>query len=159
MQELDLDRDKLPLERAIGIEWNIESDQFTFQVTKINRPANRRGILSTVSSVYDPLGFLDPFILKATQVLQELCNIKCGWDEPIPEVLCKVWRRWLLELDELSRFQAENFGLVKTAWMHHDASQLGYGTVTYLRLADNDGKIHIAFVLGKSRVTPLKQMR
>ncbi|XP_052322001.1 uncharacterized protein LOC127908283 [Oncorhynchus keta] len=166
IKELDLDREKLPVERALGIRWNIESDAFTFRVTVKNRPLTRRGILSTVSSIYDPLGFLAPFVLKAKQILQRLCKLKCGWDEVIPEEHSISWQGWLSELDQLSRFQIdrcmmpENFGQVKTAQLHHfgDASEQGYGTASYLRFTNGMEKVHIAFILGKSRVTPLKQM-
>lgn len=89
IKELDLDREKLPFERALGIQRNIENDLLTYRVMIKGRAATRRGILSTVSSFYDPLGVLAPFILKAKQILQELCKIKCGWDEPIPDELCK----------------------------------------------------------------------
>ena len=54
IKELDLDREKLPVERALGIRWNIESDVFTFRDTVKNGPLTRRGILSAVSSIYDP---------------------------------------------------------------------------------------------------------
>ncbi|XP_052378933.1 uncharacterized protein LOC127931174 [Oncorhynchus keta] len=166
IKEMDLDREKLPVERALGIRWNIESDAFTFRVTVKNRPLTRRGILSTVSSIYDPLGFRAPFVLKAKQILQVLCKLKCGWDEVIPEEHSISWQRWLSELDQLSRFQIdrcmmpENFGQVKTAQLHHfgDASEQGYGTASYLRFTNGMEKVHIAFILGKSRVTPLKQM-
>ena len=42
--------------------------------------------------------------------------------------------------------------------LHHfsDASEYGYGAASYLRIVDNNGAIHCSFVLGKSRVTPLK---
>ena len=42
--------------------------------------------------------------------------------------------------------------------MHHfsDASEEGYGQVSYLRLVDTKNKIHCVFVMGKSRVAPLK---
>ena len=42
--------------------------------------------------------------------------------------------------------------------LHHfsDASQEGYGQVSYLRLVDEDGHIHCNLVIAKSRVTPLK---
>ena len=103
IKELDLDREKLPVERALGIRQNIESDAFTFRVTVKNRPLIRRGILSTVSSVYYPLGFFAPFVLKAKKILQALCKLKCGWDEVIPEEHSISWKRWLSELDQLSR--------------------------------------------------------
>ena len=49
-----------------------------------DRPLTRRGILSTVSSVYDPLGFLAPLILVGKSLLQDLCRGKVEWDDPIP---------------------------------------------------------------------------
>jgi hypothetical protein len=44
IKDLDLDREKLPVEKALGIQWNIESDVFTFRVIVENRPLTRRGI-------------------------------------------------------------------------------------------------------------------
>ena len=54
----------------------------------------------------------------------------------------------------------EDFGPIKTGELHHfsDASEIGYGTVSYLRLTNTAGRVCVAFVLGKSRVTPLKQI-
>ncbi|XP_038842420.1 uncharacterized protein LOC120041628 [Salvelinus namaycush] len=109
-------------------------------------------------------GFLSPFILKAKQILQEICKLKCGWDEVIPKEHCISWKKWLSELDQLSRFQIdrgmmpENFRQVKTAQLHHlvDASEQGYGTASYLRFKTGMEKVHIQFILGKSRVTPLQ---
>ena len=44
------------------------------------------------------------------------------------------------------------------AELHHfsDASNKGYGQCSYLRLTDDQYKIHCSFVIGKSRVTPFK---
>ena len=166
VKQLDLDRDDPPLERALGIQWNIQTDTFTLKVASKNRVLTRRAILSVVSSIYDPLGFLAPFILKAKQILQRLCLEKCGWDDPIPEVLSKPWQRWITELEQLNRFHVdrcvkpENFGLTRTARLHHfcDASESGYGTVSYLSLTNCNGNVHVSFVLAKARVAPVKQM-
>ena len=165
-KDLDFDRENLPIERALGIKWDTEKDSFIFKVNIKNGALTRRGILSTVSSIYDPLGFLSPFILKARQILQELCRIKCGWDEIIPEEYSKQWQKWITELEQLSRFQVdrcmkpEHFGPIRTAELHHfcDASEKGYGTTSYLRFTNSMGRVHVSFILGKSRVTPLKQI-
>lgn len=69
---LDLDRKKLPVERALGMYWDTESDTFGFRVIVINGTFTRRSILSTVGLVYDPFGLLTPFILKAKQIPQQL---------------------------------------------------------------------------------------
>ena len=38
----------------------------------------------------------------------------------------------------------------------HKPASLVYGTVSYLRLQDDEHKVHCAFVMGKARVVPLK---
>ncbi|XP_050413224.1 uncharacterized protein LOC126827753 [Patella vulgata] len=61
IRDLDLFNDELPMERVLGIQWCIESDCFQFHITLNDKPLTRRGILSTVCSIYDPLGFIAPF--------------------------------------------------------------------------------------------------
>ena len=129
---------ELPTERALGVLWNVESDVFGFAISAKNKPCTRRGILSVVSSVYDPLGFAAPFILLAKQILQELCRLNIGWDDPIPEEFAKRWGTWLSDLPKLESlkiqrcFQPVDFGEVVSAELHHfsDASQRGYGAVS-----------------------------
>ena len=53
----DIQEDKYPVERTLGIQWCIKSDSFQFRITLNDRPFTRRGVLSTLSSVYDPLCF------------------------------------------------------------------------------------------------------
>lgn len=76
VKSLDLTHDVLPMERALGVHWCIESDTFKFRISIKDRPFTRRGILSVVSSIYDPLGFLAPFILPVKMILQQLCKKK-----------------------------------------------------------------------------------
>ena len=54
----------------------------------------------------------------------------------------------------------DGFGSVVSRQIHHfsDASATGYGQVTYLRSVDDKGNIHCAFLMGKSRMAPLKAM-
>ena len=161
-----LDFGEMPIERALGMQWNVTSDKLGFRITVKDRTPTRRGILSIVSSVYDPLGFAAPFILPAKILLQDLCRLKLGWDEQIPRQHLKRWQGWLEELPKLSEFSADrclkppDFGQVMSSQLHHfsDASETGYGAVSYLRLVDSNGNIHCTFVMGKSRVTPLKRI-
>ena len=104
VKELNLDDDEIkgqaPIEPALGIQWSIHSDTFSFKVAVKSRPATRGGIISTVSSIYDPLGFLSPFILTANQILQELCRSRYGWDQVIPQEVAKPWQSWVKELNQ-----------------------------------------------------------
>ena len=124
----------------------------------------RRGILSTVASVYDPLGFLAPFVLTGKQILQEMCRQGAGWDDPLTEELQSRWERWREDLPGLASvkisrgYQPENFGKVVKYELHHfsDASSTGYGQCSYLRLINQKGNVHCALIMGKARVTPLR---
>ena len=81
LANIDLHNDKLPIERTRGIQWCIESDSFQFRITINDRPLTRRGVLSTLSSVYDPLGFIVPFILIGKQILQEMYRNQPDWEK------------------------------------------------------------------------------
>ncbi|XP_054872902.1 uncharacterized protein LOC111584426 [Amphiprion ocellaris] len=152
------------IERALGIHWNIKIDCFTFNITLKDQPPSRRGILSTVASIYDPLGFVAPYLLSGKRILQEMCHHGTGWDEPVSEHLRPRWEHWRKDLINLEKIQIarcylpHNFGEVVKRELHHfsDASTAGYGQCTYLRLVNKNGEVHCAFIIGKSRVAPTK---
>ena len=75
LQNLDITKDTLPVERALGVQWCIDSDTLQFRVEMKDQPLTRRGILSTVSSVFDPL------ILVGKSILQDLCRDGADWDK------------------------------------------------------------------------------
>ena len=103
VKDLDLNYSELPMQSVLGVKWNIETDAFSFNVVLHDKAATRRGILSMVASVYDPLGFLSPYILK--RVLQEMCRRGVGWDEPVPPELKPKWETWLHDLENLGNIQ------------------------------------------------------
>ena len=162
----ELDLENWPVERALGIQWDVQSDTFHFKIVVKDRPPTRRGILSIVSSIYDPLGFVAPLILPAKAILRDLCRKGLDWDDRIsPEDLAR-WQDWLQELPKLEQFTVErclkpkNFGRIVSSQLHNfaDASQEGYGAVSYLRLVNQDGNVYCAFLMGKSRQTPQKSV-
>ena len=61
-QELRLG--KLPTEKALGIIWDIKGDKLDFCINFKEKPSTKREMLSMVSSVYDPLGFVSPFFVR-----------------------------------------------------------------------------------------------
>ena len=62
-----------------------------------------------------------------------------------------------LENLQISRcIQLADFGEIKSVTVHYfsDASENGYGQCSYIRLVDNDNRVHWSLLLGKSRVVP-----
>lgn len=126
----------------------------------------RKAILSIVSSVYDPIGFLAPFTFTAKYILQELSKLNCGWDDRISNAYHLKWQQWLIGLQQMESYRIDKcikpkgFGEIASAQLHNfcDASEIGYGVVTYLRLTNAENVVHTAFLFGKARVAPLKKM-
>ncbi|XP_072051190.1 uncharacterized protein [Amphiura filiformis] len=155
-----------PNQKALGMMWLVESDELGFKIEIRDRPPTRRGILSVVSAIYDPLGFVSPVILPAKRILQSLCELQVSWDEPIPDLQRKQWDRWLNSIPQISAFTVPRcfvpveFGKPTSVQLHHfsDASEIGYGMVSYLRFTNQRDDVHCALVLSKSRVAPLKQV-
>ncbi|XP_043212074.1 uncharacterized protein LOC122376326 [Amphibalanus amphitrite] len=153
-------------ERALGVLWDFQQDRFRFKVKIQSKPLTRRGILSATSSFFDPLGIAAPVLMVPKLILQELCTLNLGWDDIIPMPLQQKWLRWHSSLCQLELFSVErcmkpgDFGRVLSTQIHHfaDASQAGYGAVSYLRQVDDNGKIHCSFLIGKARVAPLKSV-
>ncbi|XP_037113011.1 uncharacterized protein LOC119126082 isoform X2 [Syngnathus acus] len=160
----DLAKGEPQIERALGVEWCVASDQFQFRVVVKERPLSRRGVLSMVASIFDPLGFVAPFILVGKQILQQMCRDKIGWDEPLPADLRPQWESWFLDLQNLADIKIQrcylpdSFKEVQRYELHHfsDASVTGYGECSYLRAIDTSGQIHCSLVMAKARVAPTK---
>ena len=154
---LDLDFGDQQKDRALGIEWNILNDSLGFRIAGRPTSDTRRGIPSLVSAMYDPLGL-------AKRVLQSLCKQEFGWDEKIPDEQLTRWREWVKDLPNIKgvtlprSVKPEGFGELHSSQIHHfsEASEEGYGTVSYLRLVDVTGNICCSILFGKSRVAPLK---
>ena len=61
----------------------------------------RRCLLSYVSSVYDPLSIVSPFVLIAKQIFQDDTGLTKGWDEALEEANIKQFRQWLTLLPDM----------------------------------------------------------
>ena len=155
---------KMPIERSLGVFWSVEKDAFGFRITMDNQPLTRRGVLSCISSIYDPLGLASPFLLEGRRILQEMTLEKKQWDDPISDAHIQAWSRWKEELLRLGSLfvdrclHPKDFGAIKNVSLHtfSDASMIGYGAATYIRYENEFGKVSVALVMAKSRVAPTK---
>ena len=72
--EVDLDRDYLPCSKTLGVWWLADQDVSTF---KENAPRDemrytKRNFLSMIATLFDPIGFLAPFTIRAKILLQDM---------------------------------------------------------------------------------------
>ena len=125
----------------------------------------KRGIVSDVAKVFDPLGLFSPATVKMKVLLQHLWEIKLDWYDPVPEHLLEPWSQWRLELPLLSDIHIPRCYLpsgfsVSSMQLHGfcDASEDAYGGVVYLRLTDPTGNTHTEIVVAKTKVSPIKRL-
>ena len=162
---IDLCNDTIPVQRSLGLSWDIETDQFTFRPCKDKKPFTRRGILSVINGLYDPIGFAVPVILKGKLLMKEILSntTALGWDDPIPANFKEPWDSWVQSLSELERVSirrpySELSYMDSEARIVHifcDASKDAIGAVAYLQLFGPNGtKTTLSFLLGKGKLAP-----
>ena len=157
----NLDLGKLPVERALGLQRNIENNTFGIKVALQNQTDDntRRGCLSTISSTFDPFGSVSPVLLPIKRILQKTWQMKLGWDDKLSPDMLKGWRQWRQDLPLLNHatvprcYFANGCATDASYQLHHfsDASEFSYGTVSYLRKKAADGMVECTFVMAKSR--------
>ena len=156
---------QLPNHKTLGVVWDATSDKLRVKVSVKNQRCTRRGVLSVIGQTYDPFGLLQPFLLPARQLLQEACRKELDWDKELSSRpgLSAEWDRWLGVLSLLEDVSVDRSfmmaGKKATRFELHtfcDASTYGYGTCYYLRVLYDDDEVQCCFVMGKSRVAPLK---
>lgn len=157
--------------KVLGMTWKPKQDCLTFSPDQVVEFAQRGGdtkrfVLQTTARLYDPLGLLSPFVVRAKILFQEIWKRNLRWDDVLPEQLPKEWIAWCDELVNLkgisvSRYYAtELLGNVTHRALHiyADASTVAYGAVVYLLTIDDTGATTTTLLLAKGRVAPLKEV-
>ena len=91
---LNLELDRLPINRTLGLHWDAERDVFCVKTVSTDKPATKRGILSSISSLFDSHGFLSPLVLPVKVLIQDLWKEKVGWDDEIQDHHRNIWQQW-----------------------------------------------------------------
>ena len=154
---------------TLGMIWNFRADTLYFDFTKFKPLLEleetvhcRRSVLSSVASIYDPLGLISPITVVMKKLLQSTCKSKLGWDDPLPPDIESTALNWLKELPQLSGFsvprclQPPDLGDPQSVELHAfcDASKFAYAVAIYLVVRGSYGT-SVNLIHGKSRVAPL----
>ena len=87
------------------------------------------------------------------------------WDEPVPERIKLAWKRWNKELPLLKEFCVARPYFPKDIDINDvqlhgfcNTSEVEYSGVVYLRPMDDRNNIHVALVMAKTKVAPIKRL-
>ncbi|GFV45166.1 integrase catalytic domain-containing protein [Trichonephila clavipes] len=120
---------------------------------------------SGVTSLLGLLWDLDQDTLKCNlnysgEVLQEAWELKLKWDDPLPENIQKIFRKWRDEIVYLEKVNIPRYVEINENSELHlfvDACKSSYGVCVYIRTVTPLG-VKIRLIRAKSRVAPLKTM-
>ena len=160
--------DRVP-ERVLGVKWCTDSDSFVFGLkardaeSEVRTP---RQLLSTIAAIYDPLGVLAPVTLTPKLMMQQIWREGLKWDTELSDEKRLEFNDWVNDLSYLKYLSIPRFYRqigVTCPWsvqlhVKVDASERAFSACAYFRFAYSDGRITCRFVLGKSRVAPLKPL-
>ena len=84
-------------QKILGILWDEIEENLVFRLADIFKDATnvvstKRNILSVISTVYDPVGYLQPLTIQLKILFQKICKLNINWDDSIGELLVE-WKK------------------------------------------------------------------
>ena len=151
--------------KTLGIWWDTKSDCFYFQPKSEvmnSRPKSKRDVLSQISKLYDPIGWLSPAVIKSKILMQDLWKANLTWDESLPSTFINQWLEIASDLSHLTMLRIPRC-LVPAVPIcldlvgFSDASEKAYAAVVYLCVSFADNK-KVSLITSKTRVAPVKSL-
>ncbi|XP_051167795.1 uncharacterized protein LOC127285701 [Leptopilina boulardi] len=147
---------------TLGLRWNQSSDKFHFEIVPISLSnPTKRMVASEIAKLFDPLGWLSPFLLNAKILLQDCWLAGTDWDTILPNNLLIKWNefqdqfnhlsiimipRWIQTNDDQSNWELHGFA---------DASERAYSAALYL--VDRSADVaHSHLLISKTKLAPVK---
>jgi hypothetical protein len=143
-----------PSTTTLGMLWLSFSDVYTYRAMRVpDDVCTMRQILKYTASLFDPLGLLAPYIIRARLIVQRCCKAKLTWDEKVPTDILSDWNDWKNELRVLPDFMVERcLRSDRNSLTIHsfcDASELAFAVCIY---AVSGNKTTLVYA--KARVSP-----
>ena len=78
----------------LGLGWVKVRDELSVKFpTEVVAPT-KRGMLSKLSKVYDPLGLVSPVTLQGKMIFRDICDRKVAWYADLTAPLLQKWKKW-----------------------------------------------------------------
>ncbi len=150
----------------LGITWIPDEDQFRIRIN-LQPPADntvitKRKLLSCMSQIFDPLGFVEPVTITGKLIIQRLWLEDNTWGNPAGKSIAQDFKNYYEDIRKFS-FAIPRFYFAKTH--NHqscqligftDASDKAYCAVVYMRSVLPDKEVVCTIVASQSRIAPIK---
>ena len=141
----------------LGLPWDKENDTVGVKFPQEKADPSKRGILSKVARIYDPLGLASPISLGGKLLYRDVCDAKLNWDAELPRELMQSWIRWEKRLPEqltvprsLAAYQED----IQSIELHAfgDASGKGVAAAVYAVVVQESG-VNQGLVAARARLS------
>ena len=167
-KQWDDPRVEFPTEKVLGVAFSFRNDCFAIRIglRASEEVRTRRQMLRMIASVFDPIGFAAPAVLKGKILFQIATSLGLDWDHQLPEDLRQRFNEWRTRLKELEGIRINRWIATEKTYngkaelhVFSDASLEGYGTVAYVRMVGADGAISVSMVNAKAQVVPIDTVK
>jgi hypothetical protein len=145
--------------KVLGVSWDASADVI-WADHQVETPSRftRRELLRTEARVFDPLGLLSPWIVRARLLLQRTWQRGLGWDDPLPSELQDQWRTWMAEGARATVTFPRCARVKPTDELHvfSDASDVAFGFVAYIVPTPAEPSRLPCLLFAKARAAPVK---
>ncbi|XP_071039912.1 uncharacterized protein [Parasteatoda tepidariorum] len=151
--------------KVLGLRSDPKQDEFTYNISfcddfKDENPTIR-SILSCVSKIFDPLGWLSSIIITAKILIQELWKHQLAWDDPVPQDIKEKWIKYRVDISQVTLTVPRTVLLYSPSgfelYCFCDASEKAYAAVILVYLKSSTiTTTQISVLTSKTRVAPLK---
>ena len=152
----------------LGLNWNPVEDVFKFKPIELHSDVNvtKRVVLSVLAKIFDPIGYLSPYVMYGKLLFQDIWKEGLNWDSELPDEFKNRFMNWIESSKHFESFSLPRCYFPQAYWPSEnveivafgDASTKGYGSVVYLRRKLENGDYDCQIVMSKSRVAPLKKI-
>ena len=142
--------------KLLGLPWDRDQDIISVILQITQTETTKRGVLSHLAKIYDPLGLASPVTLIGKQLYRDVCEDKIPWDTQLPGPLLKRWKDWSSTLTEnltVPRTLAPYHQPILSLSLHAfgDASAKGVSAAVYAVFHQDQG-ITQRLICAKSRL-------
>lgn len=151
--------------KILGLSWDRDTDTFKYsvQLPPQQKPITKRRVISDISRLYDPLGWVSPCVIISKTFIQKIWLSGIDWDQELTSDLLREWESYRKDLEHISKCQIPRW--VETRLddqlieLHGfcDASVAAYAAVVYIRVIDAEGIVKVNLVTSRTKVAPVKQ--
>lgn len=151
--------------KVLGLQWHPADDSFSCALRLNSLPiiCTKRGLLSMIARIYDPLGLFAPAIFHGKCIMQRTWSAKVSWDDPLPNDISRDWKTFVSDLPSLNDLKVpRHFNSRRESPCQLlgfcDASQHGYAAVLYIKMLDHDSDSTVFLVGTKTKLAPIKTL-